>query len=337
MSKPSSSLKLVISSVVISAVVIGLFFALFLLVIVPSFSITEREIYNVLIKIFPLVIGLVLVEVGYIAGKGNKEDEELESDMLSPNAYDQPLYAKPTDDPVSNGVDKIQEMEKATVIEKEVPVEVIKEVVKEVPVEVERIVEKVVEKPVETVREVVREVPVEIIKEVPVEVEKIVERPVEVEKVVEKIVERPIEVIREVPVEIVRNVEKIVEVEKPVEIEKVVEVEKPVDIEKEEEVKMLSFREALDEEIGNSRKYGYTFSVAAVKDGEGVTDEAFANALGGDSLSFNEDGKHYLIMPLYNRVEALRALRPFEKVAVGEFKGNADTLLKTLDRELERA
>ena len=323
MSKPSSSLKLVISSVVISAVVIGLFFALFLLVIVPSFSITEREIYNVLIKIFPLVIGLVLVEVGYIAGKGNKEDEELESDMLSPNAYDQPLYAKPTDDPVSNGVDKIQEMEKATVIEKEVPVEVIKEVVKEVPVEVERIVEKVVEKPVETVREVVREVPVEII--------------VEVEKVVEKVVERPIEVIREVPVEIVRNVEKIVEVEKPVEIEKVVEVEKPVDIEKEEEVKMLSFREALDEEIGNSRKYGYTFSVAAVKDGEGVTDEAFANALGGDSLSFNEDGKHYLIMPLYNRVEALRALRPFEKVAVGEFKGNADTLLKTLDRELERA
>lgn len=325
MSKPSSSLKLVISSVVISAVVIGLFFALFLLVIVPSFSITEREIYNVLIKIFPLVIGLVLVEVGYIAGKGNKEDEELESDMLSPNAYDQPLYAKPTDDPVSNGVDKIQEMEKATVIEKEVPVEVIKEVVKEVPVEVERIVEKVVEKPVETVREVVREVPVEIIKEVPVEVEKIVERPVEVEKVVEKVVERPIEVIREVPVEIVRNVEKIVE------------VEKPVDIEKEEEIKMLSFREALDEEIGNSRKYGYTFSVAAVKDGEGVTDEAFANALGGDSLSFKEDGKHYLIMPLYNRVEALRALRPFEKVAVGEFKGNADTLLKTLDRELERA
>lgn len=333
MSKPSSPLKLVISSVVISALVIGLFFAIFLLVIVPSFSISDEDLYNVLMNIFPLVIAVVLVEVGFIAGRGNREDEEIDSDVLSPNAYDRPLYKEPSDDPMANGIDVTSEMMKNDTTEHQEPVEIIREV----PVEVE----KIVEKPVEVVREVVREVPVEIIKEVPVEVEKVVEKPVEVEKIVEKIVEVPVEVVREVPVEIVKEIEKEVPVEVvkevPVEVEKIVEKPVEVAVPAEEEVKMLDFKDALDEEIANSKKYGYSFSVALVRDKD-ASDEAISNAFGGESLSFNvDDDKYYVILPLYNRVEALSALRPFEKVAVGEFRGNADSLLKVLDREIERA
>ena len=97
------------------------------------------------------------------------------------------------------------------------------------------------------------------------------------------------------------------------------------------------YKDALDEEIANSKKYGYSFSVALVRDKD-ASDEAISNAFGGESLSFNvDDDKYYVILPLYNRVEALSALRPFEKVAVGEFRGNADSLLKVLDKEIERA
>ena len=61
MSKPSSNLKVILSSVVISALVLGIFAVVFLMYLVPSYQITNEQIYSVLIKLFPIIIGLVLI------------------------------------------------------------------------------------------------------------------------------------------------------------------------------------------------------------------------------------------------------------------------------------
>ena len=227
MSKSRSSLKLIISSVVISAIVLGIFAVIFLLYLVPAYQITNDSIYNGLIRFFPVLIGLILIQIGIIVGRRNDKDED-KSDLLPPNAYDKPLYQEAKDDPSAvAGVDYAKfEKEKdagADVVVKEVPVEVVKEVVKEVPVEVVK--EVVREVPVEVIKEVIKEVPVEVVKEVPVAKEGENVNTVEVEV--------PIEVVREVPVEIVREIEKPVEkiVEKIVEVPVEVIKEVPVEVE----------------------------------------------------------------------------------------------------------
>ena len=269
MSKPSSNLKVILSSVVISALVLGIFAVVFLMYLVPSYQITNEQIYSVLIKLFPIIIGLVLIQIGIVVGKRNDDDFQDQIDKLTPNSYDSPLYKAPKDDPMMKGdldparfnLEGTANPERIREVVKEVPVETVKEVIKEIPVEVVKEVQVPVEKIVEVEREVPievkvpfevvkevtveKEVPVqvtvevekEVIKEVPVEVIKEVQVPVEIVKEVVKEVEVPVEVIKEVPVETVREVEVPVEVvrEVPVEIvrETVREVEVPVEVIKE--------------------------------------------------------------------------------------------------------
>ena len=192
MSRPSNTAKLVITSIIISLIVLAVFVVIFISFIVPAYQITEEQIYSVLIKLFPVLIGLVLIQIGVMVGRRGEPDYSETIDKLAPNAYDSPLYTAPKDDPMARGrVDAsvLDTGENARVVEKIVEKEVPVEVVKEVPVEVV----KTVEVPVEIVREV--QVPVEVVKEVKVEV-----------------------VIKEVPVEVVREVEKEKEVEKAPEL-----------------------------------------------------------------------------------------------------------------------
>ncbi len=394
MSKSSSSLKIIITSVVISAIVLGIFAVVFLLYLVPAFQITNEQIYNVLIKLFPVVIGLILVQIGIVAGKMHDQDFSDKVDKLSPNAYDKPLYNEASDDPMDKGgvdlgafdrqpVEKIVEKE----VIKEVPVEVVKEVVKEVPVEVVKEVTR--EVPIEIVKEVVKEVPVEVIKEVikevPVEkesetvreievpVEVIREVPVdvvrEVEKVVEKIVEVPVEKIVEVPVEVVKEVVKEVPVEvikeviKEVPVEIIKEVPKEVEkvVEKVVEVpagrsaraeeasdyaetaaqrapgKLLNLAETIDEEIAEAKALGYDLSVVGLKARDGLTAESIEEFFGEDTLSFDEDGDIFIILPLYNKTEAENTLRRFEPLACVQYKeGDGAKLISQLKKLLAK-
>lgn len=228
MAKAKKTWKLVLTSIILSIIILAAFIAVFISFIVPSYDITQEQIYNVLTKALPILIGLVFIEIALISARRGEDDYKDNIDKLSPNSYDSPLYSRPMDDPAhSNPVDP-GEFDRAPYahavkeIIKEVPVEVVKEVVKEVPKEIIREVpvpvEKIVEKPVEVVRETVKEVPIEVIKEVQV--------PVFKEIPVDRIVEKPIEVIKEVPVEVVKEVQ--VPVIKEVEVEKIVEVEKEV-------------------------------------------------------------------------------------------------------------
>ena len=148
MAKPSSTAKLVITSIIISIIVLAVFVLIFINSIVPAYQVTADQIYSVLTKIFPILIGLLLIQVGVMAAKKGEPEYKDTIDKLSPNAYDSALYTAAKDDPAKAAA----------------PAEKTIEVVKEVPVE--RIVEK--------------EVPVEIIKEVPVEVVREVGKPEEI-------------------------------------------------------------------------------------------------------------------------------------------------------------
>ena len=256
MAKARKTWKLVLTSIILSIIILAAFTAVFITLIVPAYDITREQIYNVLTKALPILIGLVFLEIALISSRRGDDDYRDNIDKLAPNAYDSPLYSAPLDDPDSPSRVNDQEFDRrgqytqVKEIIKEVPVEVVKEVVKEVPREIIREVpvpvEKIVEKPVEVVKEVLKEVPVEVVKEVQIPVikeipvEKVVEKPVEiikevpVEKVVEKIVEVPVESVKEVPAEadvIIKHDYKPVEIKVPV--DRIVEKEVPVDVIKE--------------------------------------------------------------------------------------------------------
>ncbi len=322
MAKPSNTVKLVVTSIIISLIVLVVFTLLFLSFIVPAYQVTEEQIYSVMTKVFPVLIGLALIQIGVMVAKRGEPEYKDTIDKLSPNAYDSPLYTEPKDDPMARGkVDaslfgNARSPQEPTIIEKEVPVEVIKEV----PVEVI----KKVEVPVEIIREV--SVPVEIIKEVPVE--KIVEKEVIKEIPVEKIVEK--EVIKEVPVETIVEKEVPVEVikEVPVEVIKEVPVEIIKEVGKPEEI--LSFREALDRETEDAVSMAYDLSLLAVKENSGYTAESIEAVFEEDTMVFEEDSTLYAILPFYSRSDTEKAAENIEEKKIASLDGrnvSGDTLL----------
>ena len=331
MAKPSNTVKLVVTSIVISLIVLALFTLLFLSFIVPAYQVTEEQIYSVMTKVFPVLIGLALIQIGVMVAKKEEPEYKDTIDKLSPNAYDSPLYTEPKDDPMARGrIDPSLFGEKKAepvVIEKEVPVEVIKEV----PIEVI----KKVEVPVEIIREV--SVPVEIIKEVPVEkivekevikeipVEKIVEKEVIKEVPVETVVEKevPVEVIKEVPVEVIKQVEVPVEVVREVPVEIIKEI--PIEIVKEVEVgkkdEILSFRQALDKEAEDAVSLSYELSLLAVKEESGFTAESIEAVFEEDTMVFEEDSTLYAILPFYSREDTEKAAEDIEEKKIASLDG----------------
>ena len=269
MARAKKTWKLVLTSVILSILILAAFTAVFISLIVPAYKITKEQIYGVLTKALPILIGLILIEIALISSRRGDDDYKDNIDKLAPNAYDSPLYSKPLDDPKNSAspsgdelnLNKIETVVKEVI--KEVPVEVIKEVEKEVPVEV------------------VKEGPVEVIKEIVKEVEK--EVPVEVIKEVVK--EVPVEVIKEVPVEIIKHDYTPVQVEVPTVVEKEVEVATEKEV-------YYSFREALEEEINEAKANSYPLTLVAFKNGdESVVNEAF------DAPVFSENGFVYAILP----------------------------------------
>ncbi len=345
MAKAKKTWKLVLISVILSVLILAAFTAVFMKLIVPAYNITQEQIYSVMTKALPILIGLVFIEIALISSRKGEEDYRENIDKLAPNAYDSPLYTAPVDDPTAQksptGIDlntKTETIVKEVI--KEVPVEVIREVVKEVPVEVIREVPVEVEVPkevpVEVVKEVVREVPVEVVKEVPVEVVKEVEKPVEVikevvrevpvevEKVVEKIVEKPVEVVREVVREV--PVEVIKEVEKPVEVEKI--VEKEVEVPAPEEEITYSFEDALREEIAEAKKSGYPLTLVSVR---GKSEEEVEKSL--DAPSFSHDDALCVILPYTRAKDVQKKVRLLGGKAVEmDAQSSAENMLKAVSR-----
>ncbi len=73
--------------------------------LLPLYSINQEQIYDVLVKLFPLLIGLIMIEIGVLVARRRDEDLADEIDKLPPNAYDKPLYILPCDDPLHRHTD----------------------------------------------------------------------------------------------------------------------------------------------------------------------------------------------------------------------------------------
>lgn len=97
-------------------ILLSLFLTVFILLVLlyvasryllPLYSINQDQIYGVLVKLFPLLIGLVMIEIGVLVARKRDEDFADEIDKLPPNAYDKPLYTLPGDDPLHRHSDEM--------------------------------------------------------------------------------------------------------------------------------------------------------------------------------------------------------------------------------------
>ena len=97
-------------------ILLSLFLTVFILLVLlyvasryllPLYSINQEQIYAVLIKLFPLLIGLIMIEIGVLVARKRDEDFADEIDKLPPNAYDKPLYTLPGDDPLHRHTDEM--------------------------------------------------------------------------------------------------------------------------------------------------------------------------------------------------------------------------------------
>ena len=101
MAKARKTWKLVLTSIILSIIILAAFTAVFITLIVPSYDITREQIYNVLTKALPILIGLVFLEIALISSRRGDDDYRDNIDKLAPNSYDSPLYSAPVDDPNS--------------------------------------------------------------------------------------------------------------------------------------------------------------------------------------------------------------------------------------------
>ncbi|HRV23937.1 MAG TPA: hypothetical protein P5046_01855 [Sphaerochaeta sp.] len=67
--------------------------------LLPQVEWDQDQLFSFFVKVFPLLIGLIMIEIGVVISKKRDEDFADEIDKLPPNAYDRPFYALPQDDP----------------------------------------------------------------------------------------------------------------------------------------------------------------------------------------------------------------------------------------------
>ncbi|WP_319755875.1 hypothetical protein [uncultured Sphaerochaeta sp.] len=67
--------------------------------LLPLYDVNQQQIYDILVKLFPILLGLVMIEVGVMIARRRDEEYADQVDKLPPNAYDKPFYTLPGDDP----------------------------------------------------------------------------------------------------------------------------------------------------------------------------------------------------------------------------------------------
>lgn len=91
--------QIVLSLILTVFIILGLLYlaSRFLL---PHVDVSQQQVYDILIKIFPLLLGLIMIEIGVLVARRRDEEIAEEADTLPPNAYDSPFYTLPEDDPM---------------------------------------------------------------------------------------------------------------------------------------------------------------------------------------------------------------------------------------------
>ena len=106
MSKKSNT-KSVVITIIITLIVLGCLTLAALQFLVPAYmnanegqGSLKTKIYETAVKLFPLLVGIVLIVIAsMIANSRNSDDEEDDEDKLPPNSYDRQLFEAPADDP----------------------------------------------------------------------------------------------------------------------------------------------------------------------------------------------------------------------------------------------
>jgi hypothetical protein len=88
----------VVISLVLTIVILGAAFVFFGMYLIPRYQISREQIYGVMVKVFPFLIGIVMIQIGTMVAHHRDDDYADEVDKLPPNAYDSALYRMPQDD-----------------------------------------------------------------------------------------------------------------------------------------------------------------------------------------------------------------------------------------------
>lgn len=101
MAKKKNSKSVIITIIITLIVLAGLTYA-GIKYILPNYlnngADTGFEVYKFAVKIFPLLVGIVLIVIASMVAT-SRRDEEDEEDKLPPNSYDRQLFEAPSDDP----------------------------------------------------------------------------------------------------------------------------------------------------------------------------------------------------------------------------------------------
>ena len=298
--------------------------------LLPQVSWDQEQLFTFFVKLFPLLIGLIMIEVGVVISKKNVEDCADEIDKLPPNAYDRPFYALPQDDPAFIRNDDVvyaqtPVLAEATFSDAVLNEEPIFESTAEVilPIDLPPVEEAIIEPVVE---EVVEEAIIEPVVEEVVE-EAIIEPVVEEELI---FVDEP--AIEEPVVEAVEEVEEmILEEDSPI-----VPVYQASDVALDDvavalkqetlQVYEMDFDSILDLELQSANDLNYDLTVVVIRVTEGPT-QAIAQKLirqSGDlSYTFTlEDDAIGMILPFYNGDEARSFTLSLIESCQREFQGS---------------
>jgi hypothetical protein len=72
----------IVGSLVLTIIILGAVATLFGMYLIPKYQISREQIYNVAVKVFPLVIGLVMIQIGTMVASRRDEDYADEVDKL---------------------------------------------------------------------------------------------------------------------------------------------------------------------------------------------------------------------------------------------------------------
>jgi len=97
----NKNFKTVVATLIVMLIVLATFSYIVLKYLAPVYQLNQDKIYYYAIRLFPLLVGIILITIASIL-LSHGEDKEDEEDRLPPNSYDKDLFEEPCDDPESN-------------------------------------------------------------------------------------------------------------------------------------------------------------------------------------------------------------------------------------------
>jgi hypothetical protein len=109
--------KSVILTILVTVIVLAVLSFIAIKFLLPSYVQQHQnvdvqyKIYRFAVRLFPLLVGIVLIVIASMIINSKDEDEVDEDDLLPPNSYDDQLFENPNDDPIRRVQNKVEVQE----------------------------------------------------------------------------------------------------------------------------------------------------------------------------------------------------------------------------------